>query len=80
MPLTFIGFLGGSDGKESACNVGDLALIPELGKTPGEGMATYSSVLTGRIPWAEEPGRLVYGAAVSQTRLSRVHFHTYIGA
>ena len=27
----------GSDGKESACNVGDLASIPELGRSPGEG-------------------------------------------
>ena len=28
---------GGSDGKESACNVGDLDLIPGLGRLPGEG-------------------------------------------
>ena len=27
---------GGSDGKESTCNVGDLGLIPELGRSPGE--------------------------------------------
>ena len=26
-----MGFPGGSDGKESACNAGDLGLIPELG-------------------------------------------------
>ena len=26
-----------SDGKESTCNVGDLGLIPELGRSPGEG-------------------------------------------
>ena len=32
-----MGFLGGSDGKESACNVGDLGSIPELGRSPGEG-------------------------------------------
>ena len=30
-------FAGGSDGKESACNVGDLGLIPGLGRCPGEG-------------------------------------------
>ena len=29
------GLLGGSDGKESACNVGDLGLIPGSGKSPG---------------------------------------------
>ena len=34
---TYIGFPGGSDGKESACNVGDPSLIPELGRPPGEG-------------------------------------------
>ena len=30
------GFPGGSAGKESACNVGDLGLIPGLGRSPGE--------------------------------------------
>jgi len=30
------GFPGGSDGKESACNAGDLSLIPESGRSPGE--------------------------------------------
>jgi len=31
------GFPGGSDGKESACNVGDLGLIPGLGRSPAVG-------------------------------------------
>ena len=31
------GFPSGSAGKESACNVGDLGLIPGLGRSPGEG-------------------------------------------
>ena len=31
------GFPGGSAGKESACNVGGLVLIPGLGGLPGEG-------------------------------------------
>ena len=31
------GFPGGSDGKESACNAGDLGSIPGLGKSLGEG-------------------------------------------
>ena len=34
MPL---GFPGGSDGKESACNAGDLGSTPGLGRSPGEG-------------------------------------------
>ena len=33
----FLGFPCGSAGKESACNAGDLGLIPVLGRSPGEG-------------------------------------------
>ena len=51
-------FPGSSDGKESSCNAGDLGLIPRLGRSPGEGNATYSSILAWRIPWTEEPGGL----------------------
>ena len=32
-----LGFPGGSAGKESACNAGDVGLIPGLGRSPGEG-------------------------------------------
>ena len=53
-----MGFLGGSDGKESACSVGDP--VRSLGwEDPLEkGMATHSSVLAGRISWTEEAGGL----------------------
>ena len=33
----FMGFPGGSDGKESACNAGELDSIPGLGRSSGEG-------------------------------------------
>ena len=33
----YIGFPGGSDGKESACNAGYPGLTPGLGRSPGEG-------------------------------------------
>ena len=33
----FLGFPGGSDGKESSCNAGDLDSILGLGRTPGGG-------------------------------------------
>ena len=33
----FLGFPGGSDSKESACNAGDLGLITGLGRSPGGG-------------------------------------------
>ena len=35
-------FPGGLDGKESACNVGDLDSIPGSGRSPGEGNLQYS--------------------------------------
>ena len=34
---SILGLLSGSAGKESACNMGDLGLIPGLGRSPGEG-------------------------------------------
>ena len=49
-----MGFPGGSDGKESACNAGDLGQEDPLEKE----MATHSSILAWRIPWIEEPDRL----------------------
>ena len=36
------GFPGGSDGKESACNVGDPGSIPGLGRPSGEGSGNLS--------------------------------------
>ena len=35
--LTQVGFPGGTDGKESACNAGDLGSVPGWGRSPGEG-------------------------------------------
>ena len=53
-----VGFPGGSAGKESTCDAGDLGLSSGLERTPGKGNATYSIILAWRIPWTEEPGRL----------------------
>ena len=64
------GFLGGSDGKETACNVGDPSLIPELGRTPGEEMGNPLQYFCVENPmdrgvwWAT-----VHGVAKSRTRL-----------
>ena len=47
--------------KNPPANVGDvrdMSSIPELGKSPGEGMATHCSMFAWRIPWTEEAGRL----------------------
>ena len=58
-------FPGGSDGKESARNVGDLSSIPGLGRSPGGGHGNplqYSCLenphgqrsLVGYSPWGHE--------------------------
>ena len=52
------GFPGGSDGKASACNVGDPGSSPGSRRSPGEKMATHSSTLAWKISWMEEPGGL----------------------
>ena len=44
--------------KESTCNIEDTDSIPGSGMFAGGGIGTHSSVLTWRIPWTEEPGRL----------------------
>ena len=53
------GFPCGSADKESACNVGDLGSTPGLGRSPGEGKATHSSILAWRFhglysPWGRK--------------------------
>ena len=53
-----LGFPGGLDGKESACNTGDLGSILGQEDPLEKGMATHSSVLAWETPWTEEPGRI----------------------
>jgi len=48
--LVFLGFPGGSAGKESTHNMGDLGSIPGLGRSLEKGIATHSSILAWRIP------------------------------
>ena len=54
----FPGKPGGSEGKASACNVGDPGSIPGWGRFPGEGNGNPLQYLAWKIPWMEEPGRL----------------------
>ena len=60
-----MGFSCGSAGKESTCDAGDLGSFPELGRSPGKGMDTHSSILACRISWI----------AKSWTRLNDFNFH-----
>ena len=63
--MTTLGFPGGSDGKESACNAGDMCSIPGLGRFSGEGNGNplqYSCLenahgqrsLAGYSPWGQK--------------------------
>ena len=51
-------FPGGSVGKESACNAGDLGSIPGSGRSPGEGNGNPLQYSCLENPRMEEPGRL----------------------
>ena len=41
------------NGKECACNAGDLGSVPGLGRSLEKGMATHASIIAWRIPWIE---------------------------
>ena len=51
-------FPGGSVVKNPPANAGDVSSIPGQEDLLEEEMATHSSLLAWRIPWAEEPGGL----------------------
>ena len=57
--VPYLGFPGGSDGKASVCNAGDLCSIPGWGDPLEKEMTAQSSILSGKIPWTVEPGRLL---------------------
>ena len=67
-----LGFPGGSAGKESTCNAGDLGLIPGWGRSPGEENG-YPLQYSGLENFMNCIG--VHGVAKSQTQLSGFHFH-----
>ena len=62
---TYMGFPGGSDSKESACNEGDLGSVPGSGRFPGEGnnnnnnnfiiLFIYFNNNKMIIPWRRKP-------------------------
>ena len=67
----FLGFPGGSAGKESACNAGDLGLISGLGRSPGEGKG-YPLQYSGP---ENSMDCIIHGVAKSWIWLSSFHFH-----
>ena len=65
-----MGFPGGSAGKESACNAGDLGSIPGLGRSPGEGNS-YPLQYSGL---EKSMDCIVLGVTKSLTQLRNFHF------
>ena len=64
--LHTMGFPGGSAGKETTCNAGDLGSVPGLGRSPGEGKG-YPLQYSGL---ENSMDCIVHGVAKSQTRLN----------
>ena len=71
-----MGFPGGSVDKESACNAGDLGLIPGLGGSLEKGMATHlageshrQKSLEGYSPWGLKESDMT-------ERITHTHTHT----
>ena len=81
-----MGFPGGSDGKESAYNEGDLGFIPGWGRFPGGGYGNppqYSCLeklhgqrsLVGYSPWSHKESDMTETLSTKNNRrLRRVHF------
>jgi len=65
-----LGFPGGSAGKELTCNVGDLGLIPGLGRSPGKGKG-HPLLYHGL---ENSMDFTVHDVAKSWTQLSDFHF------
>ena len=68
-----MGFPSGAVIKNLPADAGDArdeGLIPESGRSPGEEIATRSSILAWKIPWVEDPGRLQPTGSQSRTWLS----------
>ena len=74
IPGSYSGFPDSPVGKESACNAGDLDLIPGLGRSPGEGKG-YSLQYSGL---ENSMDCIVHGVTKSWTPLSHFHFHVLI--
>ena len=72
-------FPGGSDGKESACNAGNLGLIPGSGRSPKEGNGNpvqYSCLENSMNRGAWRASICV--VTKRWTKLSDQHFHFYV--
>ena len=68
LTLLLMSFPGGSDGKESACNAGDLGSVPGLGRSPGGGHGNPLQYTCLENPHGQR-NLLVHGVTKIQTQL-----------
>ena len=73
-----LGFPGGSDGKESTCNVGDWVLSLDWEDSLEKGMATHSSICLENSMDRGAWRAMVLGVAKSQTQLSDFQKNTIL--
>ena len=75
----FLGFCGGSAGKESALNAGDLSSIPGLERSPGEGKG-YPLQYSGLDPWSckesDTTKRLSLSQSIGGGEEARTHWNS----
>ena len=80
-PLNFLGFPGGSVGKnspatqENTCNTKDVSSIPGSERSPGEENGYPLQILAWRIPWTEEPGGLQSMGLQESDRTEQLNHH-----
>ena len=69
------GFPGSSNGKESACNAGDLGSIPGLGRSPGEGNGNPLQYLCLENPMDRGAWLAIVHGVAELDKAERLHFH-----
>ena len=86
-----MGFSGGSDGKESTCNAGDLGSIPVLRRSPGGGHGNsfqYSCLknphgqrsLMGYSPWGHKESNTTEWLSTAYLKLTRCYMSGISGS
>jgi len=73
-----LGFPGGSAGKESTCNAGDLGSIPGLGRSPGEGEGyplQYSGLENPYSPWGHKESDMTEQLSLSEREREKAVYY-----
>ena len=71
-----MGFPGVSMVKNLPGNAKDAGSIPGLGRSPGGGHGNLLNILVGKVPWTEEPSRLLF---IGSGMTERLNMHYILG-